>query len=96
MVATSIIEHDILSLTPPPSIGGIELLDGLLRTRYERQLRVEKFLTRQLVSFQASKKQPFYRWYKYKEGFAASLVDYLLETGGINSGKILGGVVTRF
>ena len=89
MVATSTIDTGVLSLTPPPSIGGIDLLDRLLYARFERQLRVERFLTRQLVSFQASKKQPFYRWYKYKEGFAASLVDYLLETGGIDSGKIL-------
>ena len=89
MVATSTIDIGVFSLTPPPSIAGIDLLDGLLRARYERQLRVERFLTRQLVSFQSSKKQPFYRWYKYKEGFAASLVDYLLETGGITSGKIL-------
>lgn len=88
-MATSIIEPDVLSLTPIPSIGGIDLLDGQLCRRYERKLRVETFLTRQLVSFQASKKQPFYRWYKYKEGFAASLVDYLLETGGIDSGKVL-------
>ena len=89
MVALSTIDPGVLSLTPPPSLAGIEALDGLLRAQYERQLRVEKFLTRQLVSFQGSKKQPFYRWYKYKEGFGASLVEYLLETGGIDSGKIL-------
>ena len=50
-----------------------------LYVRYEDRLRVNPFLTRQLVSFQANKKVPFYRWFKYKEGFSSELVRHLLD-----------------
>jgi hypothetical protein len=36
-------------------------------------------LTRRVVSFQASKRRPFYRWLKYKEAFSSDLVDYLFD-----------------
>ena len=36
-------------------------------------------LSRKMVSFQANKKLPFFSWYKYKEGFAKSMVDYCLD-----------------
>jgi len=35
-------------------------------------------LSRQLVSFQASRKSPMYRWFKYKEGFSAVMVGQLI------------------
>ncbi len=46
-------------------------------------------MTRQLVSFQANKPRPSYRWFKYKEAFSASLIEYLLSKYGIASGKVL-------
>lgn len=32
-----------------------------------------------MVSFQANKGLPFFRWFKYKEGFSAPLVNYLID-----------------
>jgi DNA modification methylase len=46
-------------------------------------------LNRQLVSFQANKERSGYRWYKYKEAFSASLVEYLLLNHPIPNGRIL-------
>ncbi len=33
-------------------------------------------LNRKVVSFQANKDEPVYRWFKYKEGFSSKLVKY--------------------
>jgi len=41
-------------------------------------MEVNLSLNRQLVSFQANREVPFYAWFKYKEGFSASLVEYFL------------------
>lgn len=50
---------------------------------------VDTALTRQMVSFQANKKRPAYRWFKYKEAFSANLVEYLLAKYKIESGRVL-------
>lgn len=50
-----------------------------LHTHYAGRLSTNVDLTRALVSFQANKSAPFYRWLKYREGFSADLVRYLLE-----------------
>jgi DNA modification methylase len=42
-----------------------------------------------LVSFQANKTRPVYRWYKYKEAFSASLVELLFQKYGVTQGKVL-------
>jgi hypothetical protein len=42
-----------------------------------------------VVSFQANKNRPVYRWYKYKEAFSACLVEHLLQKYGISEGIIL-------
>lgn len=42
-------------------------------------IEINNQLTRKLVSFQANKNLPFYRWTKYKEGFSAELIDYLFN-----------------
>lgn len=52
--------------------------DELLR-KFQSRLIVNPDLTRKLVSFQASKRVPFYRWLKYKEAFSPDLVDYLYD-----------------
>jgi DNA modification methylase len=36
-------------------------------------------LNRSLVSFQASKAAPFYRWFKYREAFSSEFVEYVLD-----------------
>jgi DNA modification methylase len=50
-----------------------------LEEKYKAKITVNRSLNRQLVSFQANKAMPFYRWFKYKEGFSAPLIDYLIE-----------------
>jgi DNA modification methylase len=60
-----------------------------LETKYQKLLRINPDLNRSLVSFQASKRQSGYRWYKFKEGYSSSLVSYYLDQLGIKSGKVL-------
>ncbi len=60
-----------------------------LEERYSNQLKVAPELSRQLVSFQASKVQPVYRWFKYKEGFSPNLVKHFLQKYSKKPGKIL-------
>lgn len=66
----------------------ISALDAELARHYSQRLAVAPFLTRRLVSFQANKDKPHYRWYKFKEAFSAELVEYLLHKFKI-SGRIL-------
>jgi hypothetical protein len=42
-------------------------------------MSVNPDLIRQLVSFQANKKEPFYRWLKFKEAFSSQLVGYFID-----------------
>ena len=46
-------------------------------------------LNRKVVSFQANKDEPIYRWFKYKEGFSSALVKYFLSEYAPKSGKLL-------
>ncbi len=46
-------------------------------------------LSRKVVSFQANKDEPIYRWFKYKEGFSSALVKYFLTEYGSKPGKLL-------
>lgn len=70
-------------------LSEIETLDRRLLQHFHDKFIVKKSLTRQLVSFQANKTRASYRWFKYKEAFSASLVEYLLGQYGIDSGKVL-------
>jgi len=47
--------------------------------RFKHALSYDKNLNRKLVSFQANKAIPFYRWFKYKEGFSSNLVKYFIK-----------------
>jgi len=67
----------------------ITQLNESLEQKYSNRLEVCKDLSRVLVSFQGNKSRPSYRWYKYKEGFSASLVDYFLNENNLNIGIIL-------
>ena len=67
----------------------IDKLDKQLQHHFQTKFLVQPSLTRLLVSFQANKTRPIYRWYKYKEAFSASLVELLLQRYGLNQGKIL-------
>jgi DNA modification methylase len=60
-----------------------------LHSRFAQKLVVNPLLTRKLVSFQASKTAPFYRWLKYKEAFSPELVDYIYDSAQGTSRKPL-------
>jgi DNA modification methylase len=60
-----------------------------LYDRFAGRLEKAFNLSRQLVSFQANKQEPVYRWFKYKEGFSSNLVTYFLNKYSKNPGKVL-------
>lgn len=70
-------------------LGEIERLDKCLQQHYKNKFILQPSLTRSLVSFQANKTRPVYRWYKYKEAFSASLVEYLFHKYTVSKGIIL-------
>ncbi len=76
-----------MALVPAPSAtsspsgngGPTEARDALHR-RFASRLRVDPGLSRWLVSYQGNKKEPGFRWMKYKEGFSSALVESLLAS----------------
>lgn len=70
-------------------LTNIELLDNVLLHHFKKKFLVDQSLTRLLVSFQANKTRPVYRWYKFKEAFSAALVEQLFKKYGILKGTIL-------
>lgn len=87
------ITQPILSLQNNTKIGladeEIEILDLELEQYFGSKLILQPTFSRPLVSFQANKSRPIYRWYKYKEAFSASLVEFLFDKYKIFQGKIL-------
>ena len=71
------------------SLDRIEQLDGLLAGEFSASLVVDKNLERRMVSFQANKQRSYYKWYKFKEAFSASLVEYLFCKYSVQEGKVL-------
>ena len=71
------------------ALSEIDHLDKKLFQHFKSKFVVQTSLTRPLVSFQANKTRSIYRWYKYKEAFSASLVEYLFNCYKIVTGKIL-------
>lgn len=61
----------------------------ILEKKYSKIIKVNKDLNRSLVSFQANKKLPFYRWFKYKEGFSAPMMEYLIRDSNLNGKALL-------
>ena len=61
----------------------------ILFENYKNQIEIDPKLDRTLVSFQANKKENFYRWFKYKEGFSKRLVKYFLFKYHPSPGHIL-------
>ncbi len=61
----------------------------LLYDRLADRLETAYNLNRKVVSFQANKDEPIYRWFKYKEGFSSTLVKYFLTEYSQKPGKIL-------
>ncbi|PIU55059.1 MAG: DNA modification methylase, partial [Chloroflexi bacterium CG07_land_8_20_14_0_80_51_10] len=77
----------------PPSqestLDEIDHLDSELFLHFSDKFKVQTSLTRTMVSFQANKTKPVYRWYKYKEAFSASLVEHFINMYNITRGKLL-------
>lgn len=69
-------------------LGEIDNLDRQLHQCFQSKFLVHPSLTRLIVSFQANKTRPIYRWYKYKEAFSASLIEYLLQRYKIAKGRV--------
>lgn len=61
----------------------------LLYNRFKNKLEVANHLSRKVVSAQANKEEPIYRWFHYKEGFSSSLVKYFIKEYSSKPGKIL-------
>jgi len=60
-----------------------------LLARFRAKLEINSALNRSLVSYQSNRKRPFYRWFKYKEGFSAALVEYVLDHYRLHKGVLL-------
>lgn len=71
------------------SLEELENLTPLFLQHFPAKFLVEPLLNRPLVSFQANKNRPVYRWDKYKEALIASLLEYLLQKNGIIPSTIL-------
>jgi len=56
---------------------------------FQDRIRTNSTLGRKLVSSQDDKDQPFYRWFRYREGFSSKLVSYLLNEVHPNRGTLL-------
>lgn len=50
-----------------------------LLASFRKKLAVNPDLSRALVSFQANRSAPFYRWFKYREAFSAEFVEQILS-----------------
>jgi DNA modification methylase len=57
--------------------------------KYRDRIEPNGVLSRSLVSYQSNKGRPYYRWFKYKEGFSAALVEYLLHQAGVSATRLL-------
>lgn len=82
----------VTNVEKQPKLSQVELIksaDARLEGRFAAKLQVNRDLKRTLVSFQANKSEPGFRWFKYKEGFSSSLVDYLFDKYKVTSGKII-------
>jgi len=69
-------------------IDAINNCHKTLENHFADILKVSPSLTRKIISYQGNKNEPFYRWYKYKEAFSASLVEYLLYKYNIPKGTV--------
>jgi DNA modification methylase len=64
-------------------------IDKEIMNKYSSIINKNNTINRKIVSFQANKNKPFYRWYKYKEGFSAQLVEYYINKRGLKNTQTL-------
>lgn len=72
--------------TQSSTLRKIEELNYKAEQRWKDKLVIEPALSRSLVSFQANKGRAVYRWFKYKEAFSTSLLEYLFSRYRISRG----------
>jgi DNA modification methylase len=60
-----------------------------LHHRFRERLVTNERLDRTLVSFQANRRLPYYRWLKYKEGFSAQFIEYVINELALSPGVLL-------
>ncbi len=60
-----------------------------LLQHFQDKISLNSNLGRKLVSSQDDKNQPFYRWFRYKEGFSSKLISYLLTEVHSQVGTLL-------
>lgn len=82
-------ERRIVAQGVQDALEVIQEHNAALEARFAGKLKVNYQLNRQLVSFQANKNKPGYRWFRYKESFSEALVQHLLDVLGLESGRIL-------
>lgn len=82
-------DHKNGGVADSPVLREIDALTCDLERRWRHKIVVANELTRSLVSFQANKSRAVYRWYKYKEGFSAKLVEHFLNRFHLSSGVLL-------
>ncbi len=73
----------------PTSGTSVRSARKALKKKYRRKLAVNSALNRSLVSYQSNRTRPCYRWFKYKEGFSAALVEYMLDHLQLRHGTLL-------
>ncbi len=78
-----------MTTTTEITLDNIQSRNKKLEKRFSSRIEINKDLKRTLVSFQANKKEPGYRWFKFKEGYSAALVDYVLSKLKVKSGKLI-------
>ncbi len=83
------LSKNVTALKKNTDLSEVERLDQDLYHHFEDKFHLDLSLSRSIVSFQANKTREVYRWYKFKEAFSASLVEYLLEKYKIVNGVIL-------
>ncbi|MBI4567148.1 MAG: site-specific DNA-methyltransferase [Planctomycetes bacterium] len=71
------------------SLHNVEEMTREAEHRWGDRLSVDDRMSRALVSFQANRGQPQYRWFKYKEAFSVELVEFVFEQYGQTSRDLL-------
>jgi len=64
-------------------------LRHVLLRRYQDTIKRDNLIDRKLVSFQANRRSPILNWFKFREGFSADLVGYLIENNSKSPGTLL-------
>jgi len=60
-----------------------------LEKSFVGRINFDDQINRMMVSFQANRVEPQFRWFKYREGFSRKLVSYLLDTCNQKPNKLL-------